>query len=238
LQNSANRAPVKIVPHAADHPAPDADVPEADLIASGRARFGAVQRLSGWLLRIAGWRVRGAYPHVPKLVIIVAPHTSNWDFIVGLLAGWATGLLQDYPHGFLMKASLDRWPFGPAMRRLGGIPVARTRPEHSVERAAEAFGRHDRFVLALAPEGTRKPHTHWRSGFWHIARRAGVPVVPAALDYARREVRIGVPLALTGGAEADMAALREFYEGARGFTAEYASPVELARERTGGRREG
>ena len=87
------------------------------------------------------------------------------------------------------------------------------------------------FFLALAPEGTRKPTRYWRSGFWHIARRAKVPVVPVALDYGRRELRLGEAVALTGDADEDMAVFREFFEGARGFTAEFASPIELAPEK-------
>ena len=173
----------------------------------------------------------GTYPTGSRFVVVVAPHTSNWDFPLSLLTGWGTGLLHDFPHGFLMKASLDRWPLGPAMRRLGGIPVARTHPEHAVDRAATEFGRRERYLLALAPEGTRKPTDHWRSGFWHIAHRAGVPVVPVALDYGAREVRFGAALALTGEPDHDMAGLRRFYAGARGHTDEYAAPVVLAPER-------
>jgi 1-acyl-sn-glycerol-3-phosphate acyltransferase len=190
--------------------------------------------LSRWILRRAGWRATGVRPRLPRFVLIVAPHTSNWDFPVSLLAGWGIGLLRDYPHGFLMKDSLDRWPFRPVMRRLGGIPVVRTHPEHSVARTAAAFTGKERFLLALAPEGTRKPTRYWRSGFWHIAREAGVPVVPVALDFGRKELRIGEAVQLTGDAGDDMAAFREFFEGARGFTAEYASPIELAPEKREG----
>jgi 1-acyl-sn-glycerol-3-phosphate acyltransferase len=213
---------------------PSVSPPDADLFARSDHRLGPLERLSRWILRRAGWRATGVYPRLPRFVLIVAPHTSNWDFPVSLLAGWGIGLLRDYPHGFLMKDSLDRWPFRPVMRRLGGIPVARTHPEHSVARAAASFSGKERFLLALAPEGTRKPTRYWRSGFWHIARRAGVPVVPVALDFGRRELRIGEAVPLSGDAEEDMAGFREFFEGAQGFTAEYASPIELAPEKTAG----
>jgi 1-acyl-sn-glycerol-3-phosphate acyltransferase len=219
-------------------PSPDASpsVPDggADLFARIGRRLEPVERLSRWLLRLAGWRVIGVYPHLPRFVLIVAPHTSNWDFPVCLLAGWGIGLLRDYPHGFLMKDSLDRWPYRRFMRALGGIPVVRTHPEHAVERAAAEFVGKDRFFLALAPEGTRKPTRYWRSGFWHIALRAGVPVVPVALDFGRKELRIGEAVPLTGDADDDMAVFREFLEGAEGFTAEYASPIELAPEKKDG----
>ncbi len=213
-------------------PSPDArpSAPDGgtDLLARTDRRLEPVERLSRWLLRLAGWRLTGVYPHLPRFVLIVAPHTSNWDFPVCLFAGWGIGLLRDYPHGFLMKDSLDRWPWRLAMRRLGGIPVVRRHPEHAVERAAAEFAGKDRFFLALAPEGTRKPARYWRSGFWHIALRAGVPVVPVALDYGRKELRIGEAVPLTGDAEKDMAVFREFLEGAQGYTAEFASPIELA----------
>jgi 1-acyl-sn-glycerol-3-phosphate acyltransferase len=208
--------------------------PDADLFARSDRRLGPLERLSRWMLRRAGWRATGVYPRLPRFVLIVAPHTSNWDFPVSLLAGWGTGILRDYPHGFLMKDSLDRWPWRLVMRPLGGIPVARTHPEHAVSRAAAEFTGKDRFLLALAPEGTRKPTRYWRSGFWHIARRAGVPVVPVALDFGRKELRIGAAVPLTGDADEDMAAFRAFFEGAQGFTAEYASPIELAPEKKAG----
>ncbi len=201
---------------------------EPDLLARTDRRLGPVERLARWILRRAGWRVTGAYPRLSRFVLIVAPHTSNWDFPISLLAGWGTGLLRDFPHGFLMKDALDRWPWRLVMRPLGGIPVARTHPEHAVSRAAAEFRGKDRFLLALAPEGTRKRTRYWRSGFWHIARRAGVPV---ALDFGRKELRIGDGVPLTGDADQDMAVFREFFEGAQGFTAEFASPVELAPEK-------
>lgn len=210
---------------------PSVSPPGADLFARSDRRLGPLERLARWTLRRAGWRATGVYPRLPRFVLIVAPHTSNWDFPVCLLAGWGIGLLRDYPHGFLMKDSLDRWPYRRFMRALGGIPVVRTHPEHAVERAAAEFSGKERFLLALAPEGTRKPTRYWRSGFWHTARRAGVPVVPVALDYGRRELRIGEAVPLTGDADQDMAVFRKFFEGARGFTAEYASPIELAPEK-------
>ena len=179
-------------------------------------QFGFRQRVSAALLRLLGWRVTGRYPTVDKLVIIVAPHTSNWDFPIAMFTAFATGLYQDFPHGFLMKASLARWPVGPVMRRLGGIPVARTHSDQAVARVVERFGAHDRFFLALAPEGTRRSTSQWRSGFWHIARLAGVPVLPVAMDYGRREIRFGEPVALTDDPEADTVRLKGFFDDVRG----------------------
>lgn len=197
-------------------PFPDAGFSAEDSLLPSAPRFGLRQRISAALLRLLGWRVTGRYPAVNKLVIIVAPHTSNWDFPIAMLTAFGTGLYQDFPHGFLMKASLARWPAGPIMRRLGGIPVARTHSEQAVARVAGHFATHDRYFLALAPEGTRRSTSPWRSGFWHIARLAGVPVLPVAMDYGRREMRFGEPVALTDDLEADTLRLRGFFDGARG----------------------
>lgn len=231
MQKTGIRAVVSPVHLSSSDNPPAVPLVGHDLFERTDRRLGPVERLARWILRRAGWYVTGVYPRLPRFVLIVAPHTSNWDFPVSLLAGWGTGLLRDYPHGFLMKDSLDRWPWRLVMRPLGGIPVARTHPEHAVSRAAAEFTGQDRFLLALAPEGTRKPTRYWRSGFWHIARRAGVPVVPVALDFGRKELRIGDAVPLTGDADEDMAVFREFFEGAQGFTAEFASPIELAPEK-------
>ena len=234
MQKTGIRAVVSPVQTSASDIPPTVPPTGHDLFARTDRSLGPLERLARWILRRAGWRATGVYPRLPRFVLIVAPHTSNWDFPVSLLAGWGIGLLRDYPHGFLMKDSLDRWPWRPFMRRLGGIPVARSHPEHAVVRAAAEFSGRDRFLLALAPEGTRKPTRYWRSGFWHIARRAGVPVVPVALDFGRKELRIGDGVPLTGDADEDMAVFREFLEGAQGFTAEFASPIELAPEKKAG----
>ena len=133
-------------------PSPDAGFGAEDSLLPSAPRFGLRQRVSAALLRLLGWRVTGRYPAENKLVIIVAPHTSNWDFPIAMLTAFATGLYQDFPHGFLMKASLARWPAGPVMKRLGGIPVARTDSQQAVARVVDQFASHDRFFLALAPE--------------------------------------------------------------------------------------
>jgi 1-acyl-sn-glycerol-3-phosphate acyltransferase len=196
--------------------APNTNSSDATSLLPTAPKFGLRQGISAALLRLLGWRLTGRYPAVDKLVIIVAPHTSNWDFPIALLTAFATGLYQDFPHGFLMKASLGRWPFGPIMRRLGGIPVARTHSEQAVARVGERFASHQRYFLALAPEGTRRSNSQWRSGFWHIARLADVPVLPVVMDYGRREIRFGEPMALSDSLEADTRRLRTFFDGARG----------------------
>ena len=171
-------------------------------------RGGALRAAVGRLLfRMTGWRPEGNLPDQARLVIIAAPHSSNWDFIHGIALVFAMRL----DARFIGKASLFRGPLGPLMKWLGGIPVDRTRPEGVVEDAVASFRERSGLLLALAPEGTRKPVDKWKSGFYRIALRAGVPIVPGFFDNARRRVGFGAPLIPTGDAEADIARLRAFY---------------------------
>ena len=139
------------------------------------------------VLALMGWRVEGEMPDLPKFVVAVGPHTSNWDFVVGAAAMLALDLRLAY----LGKHTLFRGPLAPLMRWLGGIPVDRSSPHGVVGEAVEAFARMERRILAIAPEGTRRRGAQVKSGFLHIARGAGVPVAFATWDYATRIVRLG-----------------------------------------------
>ena len=139
------------------------------------------------LLAAMGWRIEGELPDMPKFVIAVAPHTSNWDFVVGMAAMFALDLKLE----FLGKHTLFLGPFAPFFRWVGGIPVDRSAPHGVVGQAVAAFAAVDRRILAIAPEGTRRRGAAFRSGFLYIARGARVPVVLAALDYEARCVRLG-----------------------------------------------
>ena len=164
--------------------------------AFGRAALG--------LLR---WRVEGEIPDLPKFVIAVAPHTSNWDFVVGAAAMFAL----DLKISFLGKHTLFRGPFAAVLRWMGGIPVDRSSPHGVVSESIAAFGRRERCVLAIAPEGTRKRVERFRTGFLHIARGARVPVLLAALDYGTRRVRLG-PLMVPGeDVEADRERIEAYF---------------------------
>ncbi len=179
--------------------------------------------LSRWLgrrmLGAIGWRIDGDLPNVPKLVAIVAPHTSSWDFLVGVVALLALGVRVT----FLGKDGLFGWPLGAVMRWLGGIPVDRVNPSGIVERTIAEFNRRNRMVLALAPEGTRKKAVRWRTGFYHMAVGARVPIVPIAFDWAIRTIRIG-PLIVTAGRFEDaMQTMAAFYAGVRGKRPELAT---------------
>lgn len=174
---------------------------------------GTVSRALGHVfLALMGWRVTGNIPNVPKLVIIAAPHTSNWDFVVGIAAKLALRLQVT----FFGKDSLFRFPLGILMRALGGVPVDRGTSNDVVSGIVAEFARRDKLVLALAPEGTRKKVDRWRTGFYHIARAAGVPIVPVALNFGAKEIQILAPFVPTGDVDSDIAVLRARFAGVRG----------------------
>lgn len=164
------------------------------------------------MLSLLGWRIDGVIPPVKKAVIIAAPHTSNWDFVVGIAAKFALRLDASW----LGKDSLFRWPFGLVFRRWGGIPVDRGTPQAMVSQVVARFGQRENFVVGLAPEGTRKAPGNWRSGFWYIAKGAGVPIMPVAFDYPSKSIRVGELFWVGENVEADMAKLKAWYSEFRG----------------------
>jgi 1-acyl-sn-glycerol-3-phosphate acyltransferase len=171
-------------------------------------RGGALRASLGRIvLRLLGWRVGTGLPDLRKFVIIAAPHSSNWDFIIGLSVVFALRLDVH----FIGKAELFRGPLGSVMRWLGGMPVDRKQPQGFVDQIVAQFAAREHLVLALAPEGTRKPVEKWKSGFYRIALGASVPIVPGYFDNGRKTVGFGAPFHPTGDAEADLAALRAFY---------------------------
>lgn len=159
------------------------------------------------MLRLLGWRLAGNLPDLPKMVVTAAPHSSNWDFIIGIALVFAIGLDAH----FIGKAELFRGPLGGLMRWLGGLPVDRRNPRGFVEQIVALFESRKDLVLAVAPEGTRKPVEQWKSGFYRIALGAGVPIIPGYFDNEARVVGFMAPFHPTGDAEADIAALRALY---------------------------
>jgi 1-acyl-sn-glycerol-3-phosphate acyltransferase len=162
------------------------------------------------VLRGMGWHLEGAVPNVPRCVAIVAPHTSNWDFVVGLAALLALGLRGR----FLSKDTLFRPPLGTFFRWVGGLPVDRATPDGVVEQAVSSLREGEPFVLALAPEGTRRRVRRWKAGFHRIALGAGVPIWPVSLDYRTRTLRLHSVLEASVDMEADLARLQSQYESA------------------------
>jgi len=164
----------------------------------------ACGRLALGLLR---WRFEGVVPDVPRCVTILAPHTSNWDFVVGLAALIAVGLRGR----FLGKDTIFRPPFGFLARWAGGISVDRKRAEGVVAQAAASLREGEPFFLALAPEGTRRRVERWKTGFYRIAQGAGVGIWPVTLDYRTRVVRLHPLVALSGDTDADLVRLRSHF---------------------------
>jgi 1-acyl-sn-glycerol-3-phosphate acyltransferase len=175
----------------------------------GNRPLAAFGRFLLWSMR---FRVEGEVPDLPKFVIAVAPHTSNWDFIVGAAAMFALDLRLS----FIAKHTLFRGPFARVMRWMGGIPVDRSSAHGVVADSIAAFSHVDRRILAIAPEGTRKHVARFKSGFLHIARGAGVPVMLASLDFGARCIRLGPTFDPDEDIEAEVRRVEAFFSGIHG----------------------
>lgn len=165
------------------------------------------------MFKILGWKINGNMPDTKKYVIAVAPHTSNWDFVVGIAV---RSILRIQKAQFLGKSQLFRPPFGWFFRMLGGHPVERTTSKDMVDQVLKIFERHDEFILAMAPEGTRKKVEKLRTGFYYIAKGAHVPIVPVGFDFWKKEVVIGLPLYPSDSFDGDMEQILSFYRTIRG----------------------
>jgi 1-acyl-sn-glycerol-3-phosphate acyltransferase len=168
-------------------------------------------RLTRWMGELytvlMGWRFAGELPNLPRFVLIIAPHTSNMDFLVGLSPLFTLGLRLS----FMAKSSLFWEPLGTYLRWLGGTPIDRQASGGYVEAAINEFQAREQFVIVITPEGTRTSVGRWRTGFYYIARGAGVPIVPVVFDYGRREVRFEPPLTPSADMERDMEILQSYY---------------------------
>lgn len=184
-----------------------------------RTNGGFLAWLGVQLLRLLGWRVTGQLPDVPKAVLIMAPHTSNWDGVLGLAA--IQGLKVRV--NVLGKDSLFVGPLGWLLRHLGVIPVNRTSHQGMVEDIAARFRREEKLYLAIAPEGTRHAAEYWKTGFYQIAQAAQVPIVLVAFNYQCNEAQILSSLMPTGDMQAD---LEEIYRRYRGIPAK--NPAKLS----------
>jgi 1-acyl-sn-glycerol-3-phosphate acyltransferase len=170
-----------------------------------------------WLgLRLAGWKLKGRPPGARKYVIIAYPHTSNWDFPLGLSAC----IIYRIKVYWLGKDSLFKGPVGPIMKWLGGIPVDRSKAHDFVQQAIETFDQSDEMVIAVAPEGTRSRVEKWKTGFYHIAAGAKVPIVPGYFDYAKKEVGFLEIFFPSGDIDKDMLAIKSAYGTIQGKNAD------------------
>lgn len=180
----------------------------------GAPRYGSAfsRGLGRWGLALLGWKVEGSLPEESRFVLIVGPHTSNWDFFIGVLAK----LAADIDASWLGKHTIFVFPVGWILRWFGGEPVNRSEAQGIVEAAISRFKARRQWVLAMAPEGTRKRVAQWKTGFYRIAVGAGVPILPVIFDYSRKVVDLGTIYFPTGDEAVDMKELRSRYRSSMG----------------------
>jgi 1-acyl-sn-glycerol-3-phosphate acyltransferase len=171
-----------------------------------------VRGLALLVFKCTGWKAQGCKPDLLRYVIIAAPHTSNWDFIFTLCLAFIYRLNAV----IMMKEAWFRWPLGPLFRWLGALPIDRSRANHVVGQSIETFHQRDRLVLVVPPSGTRQRVLYWKTGFYHIAKGAGVPIVLGFLDYRRKVGGFGPTLQPTGDIDTDMTVIRTFYRNISG----------------------
>ena len=184
------------------------------------------QTLARWLLQLFGWRLEGARPLQARCVLIAAPHTSNWDLPLML----AFGAAFDMKITWMAKHSLFVPPLGWLMHALGGTPIHRHENRNVVDGMADILANARQMILVVPTEGTRERTEYWKSGFYHIARKAGVPIVPSFLDFGQKRGGFGPALEPTGDLKSDMQYFRDFYHGMQGKFPGQFGPVQLKEE--------
>lgn len=166
-------------------------------------------------LNIIGWKTIGKLPeNEKKLIIVVAPHTSNWDFIMGVIIRGAMG----FQANFLGKKSLFKKPLGFIFSGLGGIPVDRSTSQNMVEQVVEIVNKRSSFILAIAPEGTRGKVKKWRTGFYYIALKANIPIIMCQLDYEHKEARFLDSFYPTGNVDQDLLYIQQQFKEVKGLS--------------------
>ncbi len=170
------------------------------------------QTIGRFPLKLTGWKIEGDIPNVSQIVVIAAPHTSNWDFVIGMFVIFALGIRLFW----MGKHTLFNSPLAPLMRWLGGLPVNRKASRGAVKQVAYEFQKRAQFILAIAPEGTRKRVTQWKTGFYYIAMAAQVPILPVTINYRRRAIQLCPILTPSGDIEADMPILKSYFSSEMG----------------------
>ena len=166
-----------------------------------------------WLLyKKMGWSIEVTQDHPDKYIICLAPHTSNWDFVIGQLYTRAEGMKNN----FLMKKEWFFWPLGVLFRHLGGIPVYRSKKSSMTDSLAEAAKQAEHLVLCITPEGTRQPTDEWKKGFYYIALNAQIPVLLYGLDYERKLIRCTRSFIPSGNIETDMQEIKSYFKDFKG----------------------
>jgi len=172
-----------------------------------------MQKLASFVLKLIGWNISGEIPKdVKKAVLIQAPHTSLWDFVIGRIVFWHYA----YPIKLLIKKEAFNWPFGGFMKALGGIPVNRKKNEKMVDAVVRMLDEQENIVLVITPEGTRPRVDKWKRGFYYIAQKAKVPIALGWIDYPDKRGGIGPLIYPSGDFEKDFKEIEDFYRGFRG----------------------
>lgn len=172
-----------------------------------------LRTLCGWLLyKVCGWTKEVSVSHPKKYIICLAPHTSNWDFVLGQLYSYADGVKIN----FLMKKEWFFFPLGVLFRRLGGIPVNRQKKGSMTDALAETAQQSEVFRLCVTPEGTRKSNPVWKKGFYYIALKAGLPILLYGVDYERKLIQCTKVVVPTGDIDREMAEIKEYFKNFKG----------------------
>ena len=183
-----------------------------------------MKKFSRWLLKTIGWKYITTIPEPPKSVICVAPHTSNWDFILGKFYYWA----EDRNASFLMKKSWFFFPVGNILRAMGGVPVDRSKKTSVTQQVVDMFNSRETFHIAITPEGSRKKVRKWKMGFYQIAVQANVPIQLAFFDYEKKELGITGIFYPTGDEKADLRKIQSFFKDKKGrFPDQFYLPEDL-----------
>ena len=158
-------------------------------------------------LVVMGWKAKGKMPDIDKFILIAAPHSSNWDFVFFLLVIFKYKI----PVHWMAKHTMFKWPFKWLLKKLGGIPIDRSKKSDIVQSMTESFIRSKKLIVTIAPSGTREKVTKWKTGFYHIARQAKVSIVCGFIDYKQKTIGIGPVIYPSGDIEADMRPIKAFY---------------------------
>lgn len=167
-------------------------------------------RIAKFIIKLLGWKIDSTMPgHIKKAVVIMAPHTSYYDF----LYGWLAFIAYRVKGKFMIKKEIFFFPVGPILKAMGGIPVDRSNSRRAINSVKSAFEKRDELFLVVTPEGTRRLVKNWKKGFYYLAQSANVPIILGYLDYKQKAGGVGPTLYPSGDFDADMKIIEEFYRG-------------------------
>ncbi|WP_235839698.1 1-acyl-sn-glycerol-3-phosphate acyltransferase [Cognaticolwellia mytili] len=170
-------------------------------------KYGVLHSMAKKILTWCGWTIKGELPAQSKMIVAVAPHTSNWDFFIGIAAMFSLQLKVS----FLGKASIFRWPVKSILAAIGGIAVDRNNRHGVVGQIVQEVARNDKFILGLAPEGTRSKTIEWKTGFLHIAKQANIPVVPVSFDFVKKEIFFHPAVYISGDIKQELVEFKQVF---------------------------